>query len=100
MFSRAYRGVRGVLRHPDQPLRVNFALDIDAEPSGDEEHLSENVGYLGSERCFQLRLVGALIARLAGSTEERLRELADFLVELQDEPLVRPVDPAAGGVTD
>src|SRR5690606_15174486 len=87
------RDALGVLRPhevpPAEPLPLELLVQVDVEPTCHEQQLRQGVGDLAPEGGAHLVGRQTTVPRAPGQREEGLRELADLLLELQDEPVVR-----------
>lgn len=80
---------------PDEPLPGNLVGQVNVEAPRDQQDLGQHVGQLRTEVTLELCAGTALVTRLTSAGEVRLRQLPYFLVELQHEPVVIPVNVVA-----
>lgn len=85
----------GVPRHP---LPLDLRLQIDSVMSRHQQDLRQNIRKLGSKAQFQLIWRASLISGLSRAHEERLRQLTDFFLKLEQEPGVVPGYPMLAGI--
>src|SRR4051794_29352738 len=84
---------------PHQPFPLDVLLEVDPVVPGHQQHVTQHVGQLGTEPVVQLLLGVPLGSGLAGPHQERLRQLADLLLELEEEPRLVPREPVCVGIT-
>lgn len=90
--------LRRPIRVSYQPLVVDRCFQVDAEVTGEEQCVRKHIGQLGAEVAFDLVPGPALGPSLAGTHQERLGQLSDLFMKLEDEPVIVAFDPVPGSV--